>query len=53
MNSKGHLYASLVKSAIRILACGITVATGNVVVLAFGFLGAELLGVAEELFDKR
>lgn len=53
MNSKGHLYVSTMKSIIRIGACILSMATSNVVVLAIGFLGAEVLGIIEELVDQR
>lgn len=51
MNSKGHLYLSLIKSAIRILAC--IGAYVNIIVLPIGFGVAEILGIAEEIFDER
>lgn len=53
MNSKWHLYISLVKSAIRIEACILLLTTGNIFLLAGGFLLAEMLGLAEEFGDKR
>ena len=53
MNSKGHLFISIAKSAVRIGACGWVLVTGSVIPLAVGFLGAEVLGIAEELVDKR
>lgn len=53
MNSKGHLYVSLAKSVMRIGACIWSIAAGNVMPVAIGFLGAEVLGIAEELLDKR
>ena len=53
MNSKGHLYVSLAKSAIRIISAIVTYFTGDVMVLAWGFGCAEILGVVEELADKR
>lgn len=53
MNSKGHLYVSLAKSVIRIGACIWSFAVGNIAPMAIGFLGAEVLGIAEELLDKR
>lgn len=53
MNSKGHLYISVAKSIVRIAACGIALAANSVIPLAVGFLGAEILGIAEELVDKR
>ena len=53
MNSKGHLYISLGKSILRIVSAIATIATRDVLWLALGFGIAELLGVAEELVDKR
>ena len=53
MNSKGHLYISLVKSAIRIIGCMGTLLTGDIILLAGSFGFAELLGIMEELADKR
>lgn len=53
MNSKGHLYVSLAKSAIRILGTIVTYFTGDVMILAWTFGCAEILGVVEELADKR
>ena len=53
MNSKGHLFISIAKSAVRIGACSWALVTGRVIPLAAGFLAAEVLGIAEELVDKR
>lgn len=53
MKSKGHLAFSLAKSAIRIVGAVAAAVLGSVVVLAVSFGAAELLGVAEELVDKR
>lgn len=53
MNSKGHLYISLGKSALRIVSAIATVVTKDILWIALGFGIAELLGVAEELVDKR
>ena len=47
--SKKHFYISMVKSAVRIAGCVITLYTGHVFWLASGFLVAEFLGIAEEL----
>lgn len=47
-DAKKHLYVSLAKSAIRILAGGCLV-TGNFVFAGIGFILAEVLGVVEEL----
>lgn len=53
MNSKGHLFISIAKSAVRIGACGWALVSGRIIPLAAGFLAAEVLGIAEELVDKR
>lgn len=53
MNSKGHLFISVFKSVIRIGSCVIAIMSGRVIPLAVGFLGAEVLGILEELVDKR
>ena len=53
MNSKWHLYISFVKSGIRIIACGASLALQSLSILAAGMLIAELLGVLEEVGDKR
>ena len=47
-DAKKHLYISLVKSAIRIVAGGCLV-TGNLLMAGVCFIMAEVLGVAEEL----
>ena len=53
MNSKWHLYISITKSIIRIIACLLTLINKNIGVLAIGFLIAEMLGVLEEIKDNR
>lgn len=64
MNSKGHLFFSLLKSVVRIAACGIATyyllnGTGEASVdiavlnIAGGFLVAEMLGIYEEFVDFR
>ena len=53
MNSKGHLFISIAKSGIRIILAGVAIFTKNITVLASGILVAEVLGIAEELVDKR
>jgi hypothetical protein len=45
---KGHFYMSLAKSAIRIVGC-VFLIQGNFVVAGLMLLGAEGLGIAEEL----
>lgn len=46
--SRKHFFISIVKSAVRIGAGGILI-TGNVAVAGMLFIGAEVLGVLEEL----
>lgn len=53
MNSKGHLTISLVKSFLRIVAIVLSAVSGRISCLYIGFVGAEILGVIEELVDKR
>ena len=53
MNSKGHLLISLAKSAIRLISGVISIITVSVLPLAVGVVTAEILGIAEELVDKR
>lgn len=53
MNSKWHLYISFVKSATRIIACMLSLVLQSVTVLATGMLVAEILGVLEEVGDRR
>lgn len=53
MNSKGHLLISIAKSSLRILSCVLSIALKSFTPLTFGFGVAEILGVLEELVDKR
>lgn len=53
MNSKGHLFISLGKSAIRVIGGIITLLNGSIVPLAIGIIVAEIGGVLEEVVDKR
>lgn len=53
MNSKGHLYISLGKSAIRIIGGIVALVKKSVVPLAIGVVIAEIGGVLEELVDER
>jgi hypothetical protein len=53
MNSKGHLFISLSKSAIRVIGGIITLMNGSIIPLAVGIIIAEIGGVLEELVDKR
>jgi hypothetical protein len=46
---KFHFYVSMVKSAVRIAGCVLTLSTGSIFWLAGGFLVAEILGIVEEL----
>lgn len=46
--SKGHFYASLVKSGFRIFA-GANLAFGNLMIAGILFVIAELVGILEEL----
>jgi hypothetical protein len=46
--SKKHFYISLVKSAVRIVA-GIALFMGSYAAAGVLFIGAEILGIAEEL----
>ena len=53
MKSKAHFLISLIKSVIRIAGCILALITNQTIYLAIFFLSAELLGIAEEIFDKR
>lgn len=53
MNSKGHLFISLGKSAIRILGGIVALAKNSVIPQAVGVIIAEIGGVLEELVDER
>lgn len=53
MNSKGHLYISLSKSAIRVLGGIVALLKKSVIPLAIGVIVAEVGGVLEELVDER
>lgn len=53
MNSKGHLFISITKSGLRILSCILSIILKSFTPLAIGFGVAEILGVLEELVDKR
>ena len=46
--SKKHFFISIVKSAVRIGA-GVILISGNLVVAGMLFIGAEILGIMEEL----
>ena len=47
--SKAHFQISMVKSVIRIVA-GIALIQNNFLLAGTLFIGAEILGIAEELF---
>lgn len=53
MNSKWHFIVSNIKSLCRIIGCVATVFTGKLEVLAIWLLIAEVLGILEEVGDKR
>ena len=53
MNSKFHFFVSIAKSTIRVMGCIGAWALNSVPILAIFLLFAELLGVLEELGDKR
>ena len=53
MNSKGHLFISLGKSAIRIIGGIVALINWSIVPLAIGVFVAEIGGVMEELVDER
>ncbi len=53
MNSKGHLFISLAKSAVRVIGGVITLVNGSIIPLAIGIIVAEIGGVLEELVDQR
>jgi hypothetical protein len=53
MNSKWHLYISVAKSIIRILACIMAIKTNSLWDLAIGFGITEGLGILEEIKDNR
>lgn len=53
MNSKGHLFISLGKSAIRIVGGIVALIKKSVIPLAVGVIIAEIGGILEELVDER
>ena len=55
MNSKQHFILSVIKSLIRIIGCCCAMFSGVPIVytLGFTFFLAELIGILEEIFDKR
>ena len=53
MNSKGHLFISLGKSAVRVIGGIVSLVKKSVIPLAVGIIVAEVGGVLEELVDER
>lgn len=53
MNSKWHLIISDIKSVVRIAGCIGAIVTKSIVVLSVFLLIAEILGILEEVGDKR
>ena len=53
MGSLGHFLISLGKSVLRIGSCIWVLISPSLMVLAIGFGVAEILGIVEELVDKR
>ena len=53
MNSKWHLYTSFIKSGMRIFGAASSLITGRWEDVAFSFLSAEIVGVLEEIGDRR
>lgn len=55
INSKGHFWISLGKSLIRTGGCVPTIvgSSNGILIMAVAFCVAEILGIAEELVDKR
>lgn len=53
MNSKWHFVVSNIKSTVRIIGCIIAILTKSIGLFATFFLIAEVLGILEELGDKR
>ena len=53
MGSKGHLTILATKSLIRMACCISALMNNSVEILCIGLIVAEILGVVEELVDKR
>ena len=53
MGSKGHLTISVNKSLIRMACCISALMNDSLMILCAGLIIAEVLGVVEELVDKR
>lgn len=54
-NGHYHFIISIIKSIIRIIAGGLLMFTGNIMLLFVGglLIAAEVLGIIEELVDDR
>jgi len=53
MKDKGHFYISITKSIIRIVGAMLCIVDQNILILAASFAIAEVLGIFEEVADKR
>lgn len=53
MRSKWHSRISFIKSAIRIFGALLCILYNDIIILAFCFALAEILGIVEELGDNR
>ncbi len=53
MKDKGHFWLSIVKSLIRIGFCLWAVKESSLILMAFGLIAAECLGILEEVVDRR
>lgn len=56
MKDKGHFISSIVKSILRIFGytfAGIAVTDPYLIIAVVLLIAAEILGIAEEFFDKR
>lgn len=53
MNSKWHLYLSLIKSVVRTIGCMSALILGDWKLVAVGMGMAEVCGFLEEFGDKR
>jgi len=53
LNSRFHLWTSILKSVVRMTGCVWLISSGDYMAFAWAFIFAELLGVAEELGDDR
>lgn len=53
MRDKGHFWISIAKSIIRIGFCFWAVNENSLILLAMGIVFAEILGILEEVVDRR